>query len=297
MAGRKEYELVRHPLNSNGTYQRIYSADAHWTWLSFEVRLLEKGQVWEGITGENEYVFVLLSGNYSVITNHGKWGTINGRRNVFSGIAHTLYLPRHSSFKIKAESDFLDIAAGWCIADTDFPARFKTPGEVEIEIRGGDNATRQINSLVEPGFGCSKMVAVEVYTPSGNWSSYPAHKHDERRLDANGNLLEANLEEIYFYKIDNPNGYAIQHVYTSDESINELMQVKTNDAVLVPRGYHPVVAGHGYNCYYLNFLAGSDQSLANTPDPDHEWIFNSWKGVDSRVPVVTAQMNIKESRV
>ena len=130
-----------------------------------------------------------------------------------------------------------------------------------------------------------------MYTPSGNWSSFPAHKHDERKLDANGNLIEANLEEFYFYKLDKEQGYAIQQVYTTDGSLNELMQVKTNDIVLVPKGYHPVAAAHGYNCYYLNFLAGSDQSLANTPDPDHEWIFNSWKGTDPRIPLVTAAMN------
>lgn len=137
------------------------------------------------------------------------------------------------------------------------------------------------------------MVAVEVYTPSGNWSSFPAHKHDERKLDTDGNLIEASLEEIYFYKIDKETGYAIQQVYTDDGSLDELMQVRTNDAVLVPKGYHPVVAGHGYNCYYLNFLAGSDQSLANTPDPNHKWIFNSWKGFDPRVPMVSAKMNSK----
>ncbi|MBA3674624.1 MAG: 5-deoxy-glucuronate isomerase, partial [Chitinophagaceae bacterium] len=132
---------------------------------------------------------------------------------------------------------------------------------------------------------------VEVYTPSGNWSSFPAHKHDERKVDAEGNLIEACLEEFYFYKIDKKTGYAIQQVYTSDGSLNELMQVKTNDIVMVPKGYHPVVAGHGYNCYYLNFLAGSDQALNNTTDPQHEWIYNSWKGKDPRIPMVTPEMN------
>lgn len=288
---RKQYDLVKHPSKYFGVYQKVTTEDANWTHLNFEARLMHKGEVWEGNTDENEYVFILLSGNYSVTTNRGNWKTINGRKNVFAGIAHTLYLPRHTSFSLVAESDVLDVAAGWCVANEDFPAKFKKPEDAAIEIRGGDNATRQINSLVEPGFGSSKIVAVEVYTPSGNWSSFPAHKHDERKTDANGNVTEACLEEFYFYKIDKEQGYAIQQVYTSDGSLNELMQVKTNDIVMVPRGYHPVVAAHGYNCYYLNFLAGSDQSLANTPDPDHEWIFNSWKGIDPRIPIVSAEMN------
>ncbi|MCU7549431.1 5-deoxy-glucuronate isomerase [Chitinophagaceae bacterium LB-8] len=287
----KEYKLARRSSPDSRVYQKVTAADANWTHLNFEARLMQEGETWSGDTGANEYVFVLLSGNYSVTTNRGSWKTINGRKGVFSGIAHTLYLPRHTSFSLVAESEWLDIAAGWCPSAHDFPARFKKPEEVAIEIRGGDNATRQINSLAEPGFGCSNIVAVEVYTPSGNWSSFPAHKHDERKLAPDGTLIEAALEEFYFYKIDQEQGYAIQQVYTEDGSLNELMQLRNNDIVMVPRGYHPVVAGHGYNCYYLNFLAGSDQSLANTPDPVHEWIFNSWKGKDPRIPMVTAEMN------
>jgi 5-deoxy-glucuronate isomerase len=286
-----KYKLVSHASKGFGVYQSVSKAEAGWRHLSFEARLMQKHVVWEGETGDNEYGIILLSGNYSIKTNKGSWQTINGRRSVFEGIAHTLYLPAGTTFSLKAESDVLDIATGWCHATKEYPARFKTPDEAAIEIRGGDNATRQINSLIEPGFGSSQLVAVEVYTPSGNWSSFPAHKHDERKLDKTGNLAEACLEEFYFYKIDKEDGYAIQQVYTLDYSLNELMHVTTNDIVMVPRGYHPVVAGHGYNCYYLNFLAGSDQSLANTPDPRHEWIFESWKGKDPRVPMVTAEMN------
>lgn len=291
MSSRKSYKLVKHPLRTTGVYHKISPVEAGWSHLHFEARLMQKGETWEGNTGENEYAFILLSGNYSVTTDKGSWETVNGRKSVFEGIAHSLYLPRHTSFKLTAESEWLDIAAGWCIALEDFPARFKRPDEAAIEIRGGDNATRQINSLVEPGFGCSRIIAVEVYTPSGNWSSFPAHKHDERKLDKDGNVIETSLEEVYFYKINKEQGYAIQQVYTSDGSLNELMQVKTNDLVLVPKGYHPVAAAHGYNCYYLNFLAGSDQSLANTPDPDHRWIFGSWKGTDPRIPMVNSSMN------
>jgi len=291
MIRNNKYKLVSHGKTGFGVYQSVTAKEAGWKHLSFEARLMQKHVVWEADTGENEYGIILLSGNYSIKTNRGNWQTQNGRTSVFEGIAHTLYLPPETKSTLRAESEVLDIAIGWCSAKALFPARVKTPVEAAIEIRGGDNATRQINSLIEPGFGSSCVVAVEVYTPSGNWSSFPPHKHDERRLDANGQLLEAELEEFYFYKIDREEGYAIQQVYTSDDALNELMQIRTNDIVMVPKGYHPVVAGHGYNCYYLNFLAGSDQSLANTPDPKHEWIFNSWKGKDPRVPMVTAEMN------
>ena len=281
--------LMKSSQAKEGIYQEILAEDAGWEFLNFNARILKKGQVWKGFTGENEYGIILLSGDYSVKTDQGNWKTKNGRKHVFDGIAHTLYLSRNTEFELIAESEVLDIALGWCETTEDHPAQFKEPTKSVIEIRGGDNATRQINSLIEPGFDCQRLVSVEVYTPSGNWSSFPAHKHDERILDNDGNLIEARLEETYFYKTDKPQGYAIQQIYTGDRSLDEIAVARNNDVVMVPKGYHPVVAGHGYNIYYLNFLTGSDQSLANTNDPDHEWIYDSWSGKDSRIPMVSAK--------
>ena len=281
--------LMKSSQAKEGIYQEIMAEDAGWEFLNFNARILKKGQVWKGFTGENEYGIILLSGDYSVKTDQGNWKTKNGRKHVFEGIAHTLYLSRNTEFELTAESEILDIALGWCQTTEDHPAQFKEPTKSVIEIRGGDNATRQINSLIEPGFDCQRLVSVEVYTPSGNWSSFPAHKHDERILDNDGNLIEARLEETYFYKTDKPQGYAIQQIYTGDRSLDEIAVARNNDVVMVPKGYHPVVAGHGYNIYYLNFLTGSDQSLANTNDPDHEWIYDSWSGKDSRIPMVSAK--------
>lgn len=283
--------LLLKPKNGFGVYQRVTHEEAGWEFLNFEARLMKRGEVWKGDTGENEYAIILLSGNYSVTTPKRGWETKNGRKDVFSGIAHSLYLPRHTEFELTAQSELLDIAYGWCVTDRDYEPVFKRPEEVSIEIRGGDNATRQINDLIQPGFPCHRLVSCEVYTPSGNWSSFPAHKHDERVTDESGLLKEARLEETYFYKIDKEQGFALQQVYTYDRSLEELCLAKNNDIVLVPKGYHPVVAGHGYNVYYLNFLTGSDQVLTASFDPDHEWIFTSWKGKDPRIPMVTAEMN------
>lgn len=279
------------PHSTQGEYQYITPASAKWEHLHFGARLMQKGEEWNFNTGEFEYGIILLGGDYHVKTDKGTWETTHGRRDVFSGMAHTLYLPRRTEVTLTATSETLDLGYGWVATDQDFEPVFKQPEEVEIEIRGGDNATRQINSLIQPGFPCHRLVAVEVYTPSGNWSSFPAHKHDVRQVSADGTLLEANLEETYFYKMQKPQGFAIQRVYTDDRSLDEVAVLQHNDVMLVPKGYHPVAAGHGYHVYYLNFLAGSDQSLANTPDPDHTWIFSSWQGLDPRIPLVNATMN------
>jgi len=285
--------LLIKPTPNKGVYQTITPATAEWNYLHFEAREMLIGNIWKYDTQENEMAIVLLGGNFKVTSNKGNWETENGRKDVFSGVAHTLYLPRHTKFTLEATSNNLDIAYGWCKSDIDFPAKFVTPENTPVVIFGGDNATRQFNDLVPPGFGCSRIVSREVYTPSGNWSSFPAHKHDEQVIDAQGNVLEPVQEETYFYKFQKPEAYAIQQVYTKDRSLDEIIKAKHNDVVLIPKGFHPVVAEHGFHCYYLNFLAGSDQCLANTTDPDHEWIYDSWTAQDQRLPLVTAEMNKK----
>ena len=283
--------------NQKECYQSISNSDAGWTYLNMEARIIKKGGSWSGFTGKNEYIFVLMGGNFSAQTSEGSWQTLNGRKDVFSGLPHGLYLPPNTNFTITATSELLDMVCSWCESDLHFPAQFITPEDVQemgIEHRGGDNASRQINRLLPPGSKCHRMVCVEVYTPSGNWSSFPAHKHDTRKLDPeSGKLIEADLEEIYFFKIDKPQGFALQKVYTDDRSLDEIAEAHHNDVVLVPEGYHPVIAGHGYNVYYLNFLAGSDQSLASSDDPDHQWIYGTWKSMDPRIPMVTLEMNRK----
>ena len=162
-----------------------------------------------------------------------------------------------------------------------------------MELRGGDNATRQINGIIRPGFGCDRLVVVEVLTPSGNWSSYPPHKHDVHRLDPNGDLLEADLEEIYYYKIDRPEGYAFQRIYTSPDSplqragepIDEVLLLRDGDLVLIPEGFHPVTSAPGYTTYYLNVLAGSAQALNAVDDPQYAWVKESYHAKDPRLPL------------
>jgi 5-deoxy-glucuronate isomerase len=233
---------------------------------------------------------VVLGGVGSVSTSRGNWENIGRRPDVFNGMPYTLFLSRHTKFTVEAVSEDLDFACGWCPTDQDHLPQLVTPEQVDIEIRGGDNFTRQINRMVPPGFDCHRLVVVEVYTPSGSWSSYPGHKHDRHQVGADGELLEADLEEIYFYKIDKPEGYAYQRVYNDDKSLDELILARDSHAVLVPEGYHPVVSAPGYTTYYLNFLAGSAQALTATDDPDYAWIIDSWNERDPRVPVVSMEM-------
>ena len=143
--------------------------------------------------------------------------------------------------------------------------------------------SRQIVDVIPPGFPADKLIVVEVYTPGGNWSSFPPHKHDVHNPPA-----EVDLDEIYYYRMKEPGAFALQHLYSGENSSGQTVQAHDGDAVLVRNGYHPVVAGPGYDVYYLNFLAGSSRTMAVTEDPQHVWIRSTWKELDPRLPLVKA---------
>lgn len=250
-------------------------------YLTFRVRKMVRGESFSSGTGANELGLVALGGSCRVASSAGSWSGIGSRADVFSGMPTALYLPIQTEFTVTAETD-CELALCFCRAEEKHPPQLIRPEDVEVEIRGGGNATRQINHIIKPEFPAHRLLVVEVYTPSGNWSSYPPHKHDVHNPPG-----EVDLEEIYYYRIDKPEGYAIQKVYTPDRRIDATLTVRDGELVLIPEGYHPVVAAHGYNVYYLNALAGSARSMAASDDPDYAWVRAKWKERDPRVPVVT----------
>ncbi len=268
----------------------VTPARAGWELIAFAVHTLVAGALLAWQTADHELAIVPLSGALRVTSGDRSW-QIGGRASVFAGKPHALYVPRRSAIQISVSAD-CEFALAWVPCEVDYPFCEITPAQVGVEIRGGDHATRQINSIIPPGFACQRLVVVEVLTPAGNWSSYPPHKHDLHTVAADGRLVEADLEEVYYYQFARPDGFALQRVYTDRASplaragygFDCTLVARHGDAVLVPEGYHPVSAAPGSDCYYLNVLAGSAQSLANTDDPALAWIKDSYTGHDPRVP-------------
>jgi len=289
-----ERSLIVHPQSSDDpdVIVSVSREQAGWNSIDFQVRRQAKGKQWQGACEDKEIALVVLSGTLSVESNQGSWKSIGKRPDVFSGLPYALYLPLGSTYEISADSD-CEFALATAPASKQFPAQLVTPQDVHVEVRGGDHATRQINDIIPPGFSCEKLVVVEVYTPSGNWSSYPPHKHDNRKVTADGKLLEADLDEIYYYKIDRPEGYALQRIYTGTDSplalagkgFDAALVLHNNDIALVPEGYHPVSSPPGYTSYYLNILAGSDQVLTSHDDPEFAWVKDTYTSVDPRLPI------------
>ena len=286
--------LVLHPSASPGSdlIVEVTPVAVGWDTINFQARRLEQEQTWSFVTSGHELALVVLGGQLNVESNRGAWQGLGSRANVFAGLPTALYLPHETSFTVTAATN-VEFALAWAKTEGDFPPRLVKPGDIEIEIRGGDNATRQINKIMPPGFPCARLVVVEVYTPGGNWSSYPPHKHDIHKVGSDGTLLEADLDEVYYYKIDRPEGYALQRIYTDPESplhragypIDAAVIARNNDVVLIPEGYHPVSSPVGYTTYYLNVLVGTAQSLAATDDPQFAWVKDSYQTRDPRVPI------------
>ncbi len=276
-------ELLIRPTASDGSSVQamlVTRERSGFDYLTFRAQRLTKDETFSDETGDNELGLVVLGGRCSVESSAGSWSNFGGRAHVFNGLPYALYLPIETAFTVQAVTD-CDLALCFCRAEGKYPGRLVTPDEIEVEIRGGANATRQINHILRPEFPAHRLLIVEVYTPSGNWSSYPPHKHDVHNPPA-----EVDLEEIYYYKVNHPDGYAIQKVYTPDRRIDQTLTVRDGELVLIPEGYHPVVAAHGYDVYYLNALAGSARSMAASDDPAYAWVRETWKEKDPRVPVV-----------
>ena len=254
---------------------------ADWETISFSVRRFSKGESWKGDTGDAEAAFVVLGGKLSVDWGEGAQSA-GQRGNVFCGYPWTIYLPCGTNFEMRAESD-CEIADARVPSQAVLKARLIAPDQVRLEIRGGGNATRQLLDIIPPEFPADRLLVREVYTPSGNWSSYPPHKHDIHNPPG-----EVDLDEIYYYRTNAPEGYAFQRLYDAAGSRDETLRVVDGDLVLIRGGYHPVVAAYGYNIYYLNILAGSARSFAASDDPRYAHLAKSWPPPDPRVPLVRA---------
>ena len=259
--------------NSEGRIQNITLESAGWKYVGFDFFKLKAGQTLNKETGSREVCLVLVTGKASVKTLHESWDNLGERMNIFSENSATdskppyaVYVPNDDQFSVAAETD-LELALCSAPGKGSFPARLIKPEHMTYETRGQGTNTRHICNILPETAEADSLLVVEVITPNGNWSSYPPHKHDSDNIPE-----ESYLEETYYHRINPPQGFAFQRVYTDDGSLDETMAVQNHDVVMVPRGFHPVGAPHGYDLYYLNVMAGPKRIWKFYNDPEHEWI-------------------------
>ncbi len=282
-------EWIRPRGTQAGYVTRVMPGDPGWCWTGLEVIDLAPGESRPVDTGGLEYIVLPLRGGAEV-SEAGRTYVLAGRPDVFSGPSDLLYVGRESSFALSSPAGGR-IALASAVAARSFPTRYLPAEDVPVEIRGAGQATRQVRNFGTPGvLAADSIIACEVITPAGNWSSYPPHKHDEERPG-----VETHLEEIYYFELQTeagaeagePIGY--QRVYgTAERPIEVLAEVRSGDVVLVPHGWHgPAMAPPGYDMYYLNVMAGPGEERAwlICDDPAHAWVRQTWTAqpVDPRI--------------
>ncbi|MHB8220292.1 MAG: 5-deoxy-glucuronate isomerase [Acidimicrobiales bacterium] len=262
----------------------LTQASAGWAWASLRVLELAPGGTHTFRTEEEEFLVLPLSGACRVVCD-GQERVLSGRLDVFAGPTDFAYAPRDSELTVASERGGRFALAG-SVARSRLAFRHQPAAPVPVELRGAGNCSRRVvNYCMADTFEADHLIVCEVLTPSGNWSSYPPHKHDQTRPG------ESQLEEIYYFEVaDGPSGdgFAYQQVYgTVDRPIEVLARVHTGDVVLIPHGFHgPSMAPPGYDLYYLNVMAGpAGRQWLVTDDPDHAWIRSTWNDgeVDPRL--------------
>ncbi len=251
-----------------GLVHRVTPADAGWTHVGFELHRLQPGQTLEAETGEREACLVLVGGRADVTAAGESWPGIGDRDGPFEDKSpYSVYAPFRDRWRVTARSA-LELAVCTAPGGGSFPARLIPPEEVGRSTRGTGSNVRHVRDILPDSRPAAhSLLVVEVITPAGNWSSYPSHKHDVDNLPE-----ESLLEETYYHRLNPPQGFAFQRVYTDDRSLDVPMAVEDGDVVLVPKGYHPCAAPHGYDLYYLNVMAGPKRIWRFNNEPAHRWL-------------------------
>lgn len=286
---------------------RITPEDAGWGYSGLDVLRLPAGGTHTMATGGTEIVVLPLEGGCTVTAATADGATftfeLRGRTGVFNGVSDFAYVPRDAEVRLStAGGGRFALPSARC--DRRLEPRYRPAAKVPVELRGAGNCSRQVNNFCSAdSFEADKLIAVEVLTPAGNWSSYPPHKHDE----ANEN--ESELEEIYYFEVSGPVGpdggprggvtasdpTAYQRVYgTAERPIDVRAEVRGGDAVLIPHGWHgPSIASPGHHLYYLNVMAGPGQERVwrICDDPAHTWVRQTWpeQPVDPRLPLTRGE--------
>ncbi|MCQ8279130.1 5-deoxy-glucuronate isomerase [Acetobacteraceae bacterium KSS8] len=247
---------------ADGVVHRVTPASAGWRYVGFEAIDLAPGARFDREEGDRELCLVLVTGSARVRAGEQDFGLIGGRRTPFEGSPYSVYLPPGIPVSVQAEGP-VELAICASPAKGRFPARLIPPDAVGELVRGSGTNLRHVRNILPDTAEAETLLVVEVVTPGGHWSSYPPHKHD---TDDAPN--ETYLEETYYHRLKRGSGFALQRVYTKDGSLDETMAVSDRDVVLVPKGYHPVGAPHGFDLYYLNVMAGPVRQWKFTMDPD-----------------------------
>ncbi len=243
--------------------------------LDFARLRLEKGESYRATAEGKECVLDVFAGTVSITLEaagrNQRYEKVGGREDVFSGPPVMVYLPPGTRYEIQALTEGVDLGVFRAPSQAQAaPALLAGPAVTALEV-GRDNWQRTVYTALGENVPAERLLAGETLNPPGNWSSYPPHKHDRRNPPQ-----EAVLEEVYFFRVKPAQGYGFIWTYTAPgdaDAFSTVFVVEDGDTVLLPKGYHPVVAAPGYQLHYTWVLAGEERRYgAWADDPQHAWV-------------------------
>ncbi len=253
--------------DETGSVLTITPESAGWQYIGFQVHRLTAGQQINGGADARETCLVILAGSADISVDGEHFAGIGGRTSVFDDAAPgAVYAPAGRKYAVTAKGE-VELAVCSAPGKAGRSPRSITAAEMSKEVRGSGTNTRYVRNILPQTKEADSLLVVEVITPGGHWSSYPPHKHDKATAGK-----ETVLEETYYHRLKPSQGFGFQRVYTDERDLDETMCVHDGDLVLVPRGYHPVGAAHGYDLYYLNVMAGPERNWIFRNDPEHAWL-------------------------
>jgi 5-deoxy-glucuronate isomerase len=256
-----------HATDEAGVVLEVTPASAGWQHVGFKVVRLEPGRSYSGGEAGREACLVIVAGTADIEVAGQALNGVGRRKTPFEDASPgAVYVPAGGSYVVTARTP-VELAVCTAPGTGLGEARVIDGARMSRETRGIGTNLRYVRNILPESEPAEALLVVEVITPGGHWSSYPPHKHDTATPDE-----ETSLEETYYHRLQPPQGFAIQRVYTDDRSLDETISVEDGDVVMVPRGYHPVGAPHGYDLYYLNVMAGPRRNWIFRNDPAHDWI-------------------------
>jgi len=248
--------------------QDINQKNSTLEYVGFKLLKLAPGATYTEQLEKIECCVVAVTGKINVSDGKETFSNLGTRMSVFEKVpTDSVYISNDQTVEVEAVTESY-VALCYSPSETTLPTKLIRGVDNSTELRGkGENQRLVHNILPDDCPFANSLLVVEVYTESGNSSSYPPHKHDKDNFPS-----ETFLEETYYHEINPPQGFVFQRVYTDDRSLDETMSVENRDVVVVPEGYHPVAVPAGYTSYYLNVMAGPKRIWKFHNDPDHEWI-------------------------
>ena len=261
--------LLRKPRGTSGKVHDITPTAAGWGYVGFGLYRLVPGETVAEPTGATEVILVLVEGRAKIGAGEMDFGELGARMDVFEATPpHAVYVPAGSDWSATATTA-CTLAVCTAPAEPGRPPQVIGPKGIAPVTRGKGANTRHIHAIaMEERDVADALLVTEVFTPQGNWSSYPPHRHDEDDFPR-----MTYLEESYYHRLKPAAGFALQRVFTEDGKLDETMAVADGDVVLVPKGHHPCGAPYGFELYYLNVMAGPRRKWRFQNHPDFDWIY------------------------